>query len=184
MPSKKTPSSASSIGKKIRKVRKEKNIPLEQIAKETGLSMENLKKIESGKIMPAVGTLLQLARALNIDSGFFLREQEANLEKRVQAYATRTENYAYETLTPGAESKHIKAFRVTIDPMQSHEGVGYQHEGEEFIYVLSGEIEATVGEHVNLLNKDDSLLFNSGVKHHIRNIGNKIAMLIVVVYGP
>lgn len=183
MPAKKT-AKLTPIGKKIKKVRTEKKFTFVQVANETGLSITQIKEIESGKVMPPVGTLLQIARALQIDSGFFLKEQETAMEKRVKAYTTRTDNYAYETLTPGAENKHLKAFRVTVDPMQDHKGVGYQHEGEEFVYVLSGKIEVTVGEHVNTLGKDDSLHFNSGIKHHLKNIGDDTAVLIVVIYNP
>ena len=171
------------VGKKIKKTRMEKKISLEQVANETGYSIDYLKKLEAGKIIPPVGTLLQIARALQIDSGFLLKEQEASLNKRVKAYTNRTDNYAYTTLTPGAENKHLKAFRVTIDAMQNHKGVGYQHEGEEFVYVLSGKIEVIVGDHVNKLKKDDSLHFNSGIKHRLRNVGDKEAELIVVIYG-
>ena len=125
------------VGKKIRKERLKKKMSLDRVANETGFSIDYLKEIEAGRKIPPVGTLLQLAKALEIDSGFFLREQESNLRSRIRAYTKRTENYAYTTLTPGAESKHLKAFKVTIDAMQDHKGVGYQHEGEEFVYVLS-----------------------------------------------
>jgi len=172
------------VGKKIKKERLRKKISLDRMANETGLSIDYLKMIEAGKKMPPVGTLLQLARALEIDSGFFLREQETSLKSRIKAYTKRTENYAYTTLTPGAENKHLKAFKVIIDPMQDHKGVGYQHEGEEFVYVLAGKIELTVGDHVNMLNASESLHFNSGIPHKIRNIGEEKAELIVVVYGP
>ena len=171
------------VGKKIKKTRMEKKISLEQVANETGYSIDYLKKLEAGKVIPPVGTLLQIARTLQIDSGLFLKEQEADLKKRIKAYTKRTDNYAYTTLTPGAENKHLKAFRVTIDAMQNHSGVGYQHEGEEFVYVLSGKIEVIVGDHVNKLKKDDSLHFNSGIKHMLRNVGDKEAELIVVIYG-
>ena len=60
------------------------------------------------------------------------------MQDRIKAYTKRTSSYAYTTLTPGAENKHLKAFRVKIDPLTTHEGVGYQHEGEEFVYVLAG----------------------------------------------
>ena len=171
------------VGKKIKKTRVEKKISLNQVANETGCSIDYLKKLEAGKVIPPVGTLLQIARTLQIDSGLFLKEQEANLNKRIKAYTKRTDNYAYTTLTPGAENKHLKAFRVTIDAMQSHKGVGYQHEGEEFVYVLSGKIEVIVGDNVNTLSKNDSLHFNSGIKHMLRNVGKKQAELIVVIYG-
>jgi len=177
-------SQTNEVGKKIKKARTAKGFTLENIANETGFTIEHLKSIESGKKIPSVGSLLQISKVLGIDSGFLLKSEGTALKNRIQAYTKRTDNYAYETLTPGAESKHLKAFRVTIDPMQEHQGVGYCHEGEEYVYVLSGEIELIVGDHKNLLIKDDSLHFNSGIKHQMKNIGKKAANLLVVVYGP
>ena len=68
--------------------------------------------------------------------------------------------------------------------MKEHKGVGYQHDGEEFIYVLNGKIEISVGDHVNTLKKGESLHFNSGIKHKIKNTGKKDAELVVLVYSP
>ncbi len=172
------------VGKKIKKERLKKKMSLDRVANETGFSVDYLKEVESGKKIPPVGALLQIARALEIDSGFFLKEQETSLRSRIKAYTKRTENYAYTTLTPGAENKHLKAFKVSIDAMKDHKGVGYQHEGEEFVYVLAGKIEVIVGDHVNKLNVGDSLHFNSGIRHQLRNVGNEKAELIVVIYGP
>jgi quercetin dioxygenase-like cupin family protein len=171
------------VGKKIKQERIKKKLSLDRVANETGFSIEYLKKVESGKKIPPVGALLQIARALEIDSGFFLKEQESNLRNRIKAYTKRTENYAYTTLTPGAENKHLKAFKVSIDPMTDHKGVGYQHEGEEFVYVLAGKIEVIVGDHVNTLDAGESLHFNSGIRHKLRNIGDEKAELVVVIYG-
>lgn len=172
------------VGKRIKKARTDKDIPLERLANETGFSVDHLKDIESGKAIPSVGSLLQLSRALGIDSSFLLKEQDGSLKDRIDAYTKRTDNYAYTTLTPGAESKHLKAFRITIDPLQKHSGVGYQHEGEEFVYVLNGKVEVVVGENVNSLAKGDSLHFNSGIKHQLKNVGDNTAELIVVLYVP
>jgi len=183
MPRKKTEKLVP-IGKKIKKARTSKKITLNTLANETGFSVDYIKSVESGKSIPPVGTLLQISRALEIDSSLFLKEQDSNVEDRVKAYTKRTDNYAYTTLTPGAENKHLKAFRVTIDPEQEHTGVGYQHEGEEFVYVLSGKIEVRVGDQINVLNTNSSLHFNSGIKHQLRNISKKVAELLVVIYGP
>ncbi|MBA3035749.1 MAG: cupin domain-containing protein [Desulfobacterium sp.] len=172
------------VGKKIQKIRTEKKVVLDRIANETGFSIDYLKEIEAGKVFPPVGALLQIAKALEIDSGFFLREQESAFKMRSKDYSKRTENYAYTNLTPGAENKHLKAFKVTIEPLQEHKGVGYHHEGEEFVYVLKGKVEVIVGEHTNKLSEGDSLHFNSGIRHMLRNIGKKVAELLVVIYGP
>jgi quercetin dioxygenase-like cupin family protein len=68
--------------------------------------------------------------------------------------------------------------------MKDHKGVGYQHEGEEFVYVLTGHIEMTVGDHVNTLKEGESLHFNSAIRHQLKNIGRKKAELLVVIYTP
>jgi quercetin dioxygenase-like cupin family protein len=173
-----------SIGGKIRKARVEKSIPLERVANETGFSIDYLKEVEAGNAIPPVGAILQIARALEIDSSSLLKENESALEKRISAHTKRTENYAYTTLTPGAENKHLKAFRVVIEAQQDHKGVGYHHEGEEFDYVLTGKVQVTVGDHVNTLSAGDSLHFNSGIPHKLRSISDERAELLVVIYTP
>lgn len=172
------------VGQKIKKARTAKKLKLDQLANETGFSVDYLKEIESGKAIPPVGALLQISRALEIDSGSLLKEPESRLESRIKAHTKRTENYAYTTLTPGAENKHLKAFLVTVEAMQNHKGVGYHHEGEEFVYVLTGKIEVVVGEHVNVMENGDSLHFNSGIRHQLRNISDETAELLVVIYSP
>ena len=172
------------IGKRIRRARLDRSISLNTMANETGLSKDFIKKIEGGEQRPSVGTLLQISRTLHLDSGFLLKEQGDTLEERADAYTKRTDNYAYTPLTPGAENKHLKAFRIVVEAGASHEGVGFQHEGEEFTYVLSGAVEIQVGDHVNALTAGDSLHFNSGIKHDLRNVGDDSAELIVVVYAP
>jgi transcriptional regulator with XRE-family HTH domain len=172
------------VGKKIRSVRTRKKMSLDQVANDTGCSIDYLKRVESGKEMPPVGTLLQIARALQIDSGFFLKEQSDSRKARARAYAIRTADYAYTALIPGAENKHLKAFRIQIEAREDHKGVGYQHEGEEFVYVLKGQVEIAVGEHINRLGPADALHFNSAIQHHMRNPGDEDAELLVVIYTP
>jgi quercetin dioxygenase-like cupin family protein len=106
------------------------------------------------------------------------------MEKRITAHTKRTENYAYTTLTPGAENKHLKAFRVVIEANEEHKGVDYHHEGEEFDYVLSGKVQVTVGDHVNTLATGDSLHFNSAIPHKLRSVSTERAELLVVIYTP
>jgi quercetin dioxygenase-like cupin family protein len=183
MPPRKSPR-LTPVGKKIKKARTDKKMSYETLANDTGFSIDFLKKVEAGKVTPPVGSLLQISRALEIDSGDLLKEDEDRMQDRIKAYTKRTSSYAYTTLTPGAENKHLKAFRVKIDAMKTHEGVSYNHEGEEFVYVLDGTIEVVVGEHVNALGAGDSLHFNSGIQHHLKNTGETDAELIVVIYNP
>jgi transcriptional regulator with XRE-family HTH domain len=176
---------SQSIGKRLMRFRKERKLTLKQLANETGLSVQYISQVEKGEIIPPVSALLQLSRALEVDSSLLLKEERGGAGKKSdEDYQKRTEAYTYENLTPEARHKHLKAFRVFVDPLSDHKGVSYQHLGEEFIYVLKGKVEVMVGENKNTLDVRDSLHFNSSIVHKIRNISGERAELLVVLYTP
>lgn len=184
MPTKKA--DEKSFGVKMKQLRQVRKISLEHLANEAGFSQRYLKEIEEGITIPPVSAVIQIAKALAIDSGSFLsaEEQEASERRRRESFFKRTQAYSYKTLTPDAETKHMKAFLVTIDPKQDHKMVAYRHEGEEFLYVLKGHVEVMVGEIQNLLKKGETLHFNSGITHKLRNLSEEEAKLLVVIYTP
>ncbi len=173
------------LGKRLMKLRKEKNLTLKNLGNETGLSTNYISQVEKGEVMPPVAVLLQLSRALEIDSGVLLMEEKKQAgEQSAEDYKKRTKDYTYENLTPEARHKHLKAFKIFIDPQSEHKGVSYQHLGEEFVYVIKGKIEVTVGENKNLLGPEQSLHFNSSIVHKLQNISSEKAELLVVLYTP
>jgi quercetin dioxygenase-like cupin family protein len=175
-----------SFGAKMKQLRLARKISFEQLAGKTGFSQRYLKAIEEGIAAPPVSALIQIAKALSVDSGSFLsaEDQEASKIRRRETFFKRTQAYSYKTLTPDAEQKHMKAFLVTIDPKQDHKMVDYRHEGEEFLYVIKGQVEVRVGEDQNLLKKGETLHFDSGVTHKLRNLSDEEAKLLVVIYTP
>ena len=174
-----------SIGKRLLKLRRDRKMILKNLANETGLTTQYISKIEKGEVTPPVSVLLQLSRALEIDSSILLKEEKRSSSKKSKDdYQKRTEDYTYETLTPEARHKRLKAFKVFIDPKSDHKGVSYQHTGEEFQYVIKGKIEVMVGENKNILGPGDSIHFNSSIIHKLRNISSEKAELLVVLYTP
>lgn len=176
------PAKAQSLGERIRKMREGQNLDLSQLAQRVGFDPEYLKEIEEGKISPPVGTLIQISRGLAVDSASLLAEEKK--EQRRQSHRKRTKAYSYQTLTPDAEDKHLWAYLVTLDPKKEHEMVVYQHEGEEFVYVLDGRVEIQIGDELRELKKGGSLHFNSTIKHNLKNLSTKHSKLIVIVYTP
>ena len=173
------------LGERLKDIRVEKAMGLDFLANETGFSTEYLSLVEKGQIMPPVATILRISRALEIDSGILLREERVEADKtKAEGFRKRTEDYSYQTLTPEALHKHLKAFRVFIDPVSEHKGVAYQHEGEEFIYVLKGSVEVMVGDNRNVLNSNESLHFNSSIMHKLKNLSTERAEMLVVLYTP
>jgi transcriptional regulator with XRE-family HTH domain len=173
------------IGKRLKDIRATKGLSLDYLANETGFSVDYISEVEKGQIIPPVATILRLSRALEIDSGILLKKERDEANKRkANDFKERTEDYSYQTLTPEAVHKHLKAFKIFIDPVSDHKGVSYQHEGEEFIYVLKGKVEVTVGDNKKVLDPEDSLHFNSSIVHKLRNVSPEKAELIVVLYTP
>jgi len=172
----------------IAQLRKKKGESLEELSADTGLSVSHLAKIEEGTDFTPVGDILKIARALTIDPGQLLssgKDNEKELEeKRIQDFRKREEAYQYEVLTPEAKRSHLRAFRVSIPPRSEHPKVNYQHEGEEMVYVLKGQVEIQVGQKKHNLKKEETLHFNSGIRHTLKNPGNTIAVLLVAVYTP
>ncbi len=179
-------SRAVKLGAEIRRLRKKAGLSLEELAKQTGLAEDYLSRIEEETEIPPVGAMLQISRVLSLDAGKLLSRAETQdrTRKKKEGLQRRKRSYAYKTLAPGGATMHLKAFQVTIDPQQDHEMVDYRHEGEEFIHVLAGKVEVTVGENKYKLSKGKSLHFNSAVPHMLRNPGDVKTELIVVLYTP
>lgn len=177
--------SEDSFGSKIRGLREEKGISLEALSRETGYPLEVLRDVEEGKIAPPVSLVLQLSRTFKIDIEPLQggQEKEAS-KKRVKSHKKRVASYAYSSLTQPGEEKHLRAYRVTIDPETEHKGVEYHHEGEEFIYLLNGGLTIQVGQNISTLKRGGSIHFNSSLHHKLSNPTKEKAELLVVIYVP
>lgn len=175
-----------SLGQRIKRLRQDMGMSLETLANETGLKTDFLESIENEQAIPPVAVLLTLAKALKVDSGLLLQDEDEDeaADRRSEAVRTRTDRYSYRVLTPETAHKHLKGFLVSIDPSSDLAGAGYQHEGEEFHYVLKGQVEVKVGENLNLLKAGDSLHFNSNIVHTLRNPGDEVCEILVVLYTP
>jgi len=181
-----TKKSTEHPGLKIQRLRKKLGLDRLELANQTGLNDETLERIEQGKEIPSVGAILQISRVLGMDaSGLLTETEKKSLRKsKKESYDKRSRSYAYKTLSSGAAAMHLKAFQVTIEPLQDHEMVEYRHEGEEFIFVLEGEVDVTVGENKHHLKTGKSLHFNSSSPHMLRNPGAEKTTLVVVLYTP
>ena len=103
-------------------------------------------------------------------------------DQRTQAFIKRTLNYSYETLTPEAENSHLRSFMVTIESHHDHKPVAYKHEGEEFIYVMEGLLEFTLGNKIHKLKKGESIHFNSDIPHKLKSLSNEPTKCLVTLY--
>jgi len=172
------------FGKMVRQLREARNWTPEDLARKTGQTPDFIANVEADQMSPPVGFILRMAQAMEVDPGTFLNPEEkiAIQDQRAQAYYQRTQNYNYKTLTPDAENSHLRGFMVTIEPHLSHKPVAYKHEGEEFIFVMAGELAFTLGSNTHILKTGESIHFNSDTPHKLKNPGAEITQCLVVVY--
>ncbi len=175
-----------SVGRKLKALREQEGLSIEDLAGQVGLKPAYLSGLEADEYLPHVSEILTLARTLSVEASAFMEEGEAKTSrgKRHKAHATRTSDYAYEPLTPFEQDTHLMAFEVSIDSKSEHKKVGYKHDGEEFIYVLSGRLKLSVGRKTRTLGPGQSIRFDSSQKHMLKNPFDEPTNLVVVIYTP
>jgi electron transfer flavoprotein alpha subunit len=174
------------FGATIKKLREGMEWSFEKLAEATDQSPDFIEQVENDETAPSVSFLLRLARVFKVDPGMFLGEEEKTVmrDRRSDAFAKRTENYSYHTLTPGAENEHLRAFMVSIESGQDHKPVAYKHEGEEFVFVMEGKLELTLGGKPMVLKAGESQRFNSETPHKLKSLSTDVTRCLVVLYTP
>ncbi len=174
-----------SFGQRIKAIRQERGISLEDLALETGYSGDTLARVENDEVVPPVALVLQLGHTFKMDIEEVEDEAEKKAtKKRAKSHKKRVDSYAYISLTKPGPHKHLRAYLVTIEAKTEHKGAEYHHEGEEFVYVLKGGLSIQVGENAMNLQEGGSLHFNSALHHRLSNPTDETTELLVVIFVP
>ena len=188
----------SIIGSKIKGIRESKNLSVEEIAERSGLSVDQINSIETDQNLPSLGPLIKIARALGVRLGTFMDDSDAlgpvvcRAEEREQNSSISFSNGAtdarkhmeYHPLAQQKAGRHMEPFVIDINPEDAPDFQLSAHEGEEFIYVMSGEVEIAYGKETYSLQEGDSIFYDSIVKHHVHGAPGKSAKILAVVYIP
>jgi transcriptional regulator with XRE-family HTH domain len=180
------------LAEKLRRFRGDRGFALEELAARSGVPHDRLEAFESSREVPAIGDLVKLAGALDVSLGHFF--QRAIPKRRVEVVhaqdrwtvepkseMARSHNYRYQSLSYNLTEKLMSPFLVEIPPDTSDEPLVSTHAGEEFLFVLSGRLEATVGGEVHRLSPGDSIYFDSRLEHALRAVeGTSVRMLVCV----
>ena len=186
---------ALKLGSKVRELRQQKHYTLQDVAAKTGLSKPFLSQIENDHVVPPVATLLKLARAFNVGLAYFFRDEVGTDKIAITRRAERVRmekrphhrkgevNYVYEALDTKKINKQMEPFMVEFPVQDTSEMVFVNHEGEEFLHVLEGNLEFRCVDRVEVLEAGDSIYFESELSHSFRCLGDKATRAIVVVWN-
>ena len=178
------------LGEKIRGLRLKKSMGLVQLGKHTGLSPAMLSKLERGKLFPTLPTLLRIAMVFSVGLDYFFTDER---KRHVVAVVRKKERlrfaenmgsgeaaYHFESLDFPANQRKFNAFLADFAAGPSNKIKLHQHDGVEFLYLLRGKLDLTIGSDVHSLDAGDSIYFDSTVKHGYRRAGSASTAALVV----
>lgn len=181
---------------KIKSIRERQNMTIEELSEKSGVKLDVLKAMESGEVIPSLTPLTKMARALGVRLGTFLDDTpqigpvvtRAGEPINVLYFSGREDvtnatNLKFHSLGSGKIDRNIDPFIIEIE-YEKGEKVLSSHEGEEFIYVLEGEIEVIYGKDTFTIGKGDSIFYDSVVPHHLHATGEKESKILAVLYTP
>ena len=182
----------SKVGLRVKAYREQLKMSLADLAAKSGLSVAVIASIEAGEVLPALGVLTKLSRALGQRLGTFMDDQfkpdpiitraDDLAAVKVAHDGETQEGYAYYSLALGKPDRHMDPFRIDLEPDVPLSFSS--HEGEELIICISGEVEIAYGTETSILKAGDSAYYNSVVKHCVRAAGGQPAAIYGVVFMP
>lgn len=183
----------SAIGSKIRSLREMKNIPLEEMAQKSGLNAQYLNVIEENVQVPTIGELIKIVRVLGVRVGTVLddfsndgpvvsRARELQDNPVLRGKENSGNQMSYYSLSSQKQDRHMETYIVNLH--MSEEKQLSSHEGEEFMYVLEGEVEVRYGKEVYVLSEGDTIYYDSIVPHLVLPRKAEGAKLLAVIYIP
>lgn len=186
------PKGLDDVGQRIRKIREEKGLSLEELSRLTGFEVDFLASLEKNEAQPQLGTVIKLSKAL--DSAFgrlvsgvgdklysITRKSERRTVSRSTSKAGQKQVYTYKSLAPEVKGRHMEALivQLEVDPDKEIS----IHDGEEFIFVLDGIVALEIGDEKFELEPGDSVYYLSTTPHHIAAKNEKATILAVLYEG-
>ncbi len=185
------------IGRKIRLIREEQALTISDLAQRTKLEEDMLNQLEAGELGISLSPLIKIARALGVRPGTFLddtvssepvivRAQEKQAVPRFTGGSQRPAEdlLHFHSLAKNKKDRHMEPFIIEIKKSNPEQMKLSDHEGEEFIYVLSGKLTIRYGKEEYQLETGDSIYYDSIVPHQVFTDNHEDAKILAVVYTP
>ncbi|MFH1624034.1 MAG: cupin domain-containing protein [Pseudomonadota bacterium] len=183
------------VGERIKQIRQSKGLSLTDVAERSGFSSALLSQIENHLVSPPLGTLVKLSKALDVEIGRFfwdtskapftiVRKDERKSVSRVASKEGVKYGYSYESLAFDKKGRHMEPFFITLEPATIEDKNVFTHEGEEFIFVLEGDMEITLDEYTDVLHPGDCIYYDSTIPHRVQCREGKETKILAVIHVP
>ena len=181
-----------SLGDRIKQAREIHSLTVEELSDRTGIDADVLKRVEGNKMIPPLGDLVKLGKALETGMSYLVspgtdkpmtvlradqrKETSRHLGKRAERYG-----YFYESLAPEKANRSMEPFMVTLTP--SEEVQPSTHDGQEFLFVLQGQMMVQVSRQKEYLEPGDAVYYDSTKPHFVKCVGGRETKILAVLYA-
>lgn len=182
------------IGERIKHLRLKKTMGLVELGRHTGLSASFLSQLETGRVVPTLRNLARIAMVFSKDLSYFFEPEPQKLfrvhrsKDRVRLPQTGVDepSYFFESLGVFSPDRSLDPYFAEFLPQKAgRESKVHQHAGNEFLFLLSGDLDVRHGEETYHITEGDGIYFDAGTTHGYSCVGEKSATaVIVIMVGP
>ena len=185
------------VSEKILALMNTQRITNQDLSDRSGLTISQIELILSNEKVPSLSSLIKIARALGVRVGTFLDDTEntgavvhrKNMHTTPATFSSQlsdaNSHLDFYALAGNKINRHMEPFIIEINPSTTTaEPIMSSHEGEEFIFVMNGNVKIIYGKDTYILNTGDSIYYDSIVDHLVSAANSESAQIIAVVYTP
>ena len=174
------------IANNLRKIRRGKNMSLDMLAEQTGVSKSMLGQIERGESNPTVATISKIVEGLRISFEDLIYEKEEMVLlpewNQMPLFKDREGEYELHTMLPFEQHREIEIYEGIISARSFMVGGSHGDRTWEYLMILQGEIEVSIGEEKRRVNAHNSLYFASDRNHTYYNHTDTDALIKIIIF--
>jgi quercetin dioxygenase-like cupin family protein len=178
------------VGDKLRALRLKKKMGLVELGQHSGLSPGMLSKIERGRLVPTLPTLLRIALVFSVGLEHFFADpgkrpslavvRKKDRQRFPERQGEKQPSYFFESLDFPAVDRKLNSYYVEFEEVPVERIRRHQHPGAEVVYVIEGKLIMRVGDEDHALAAGDSMYFDPSVPHAYRRDGARACRAVVV----
>ncbi|MBM4444131.1 MAG: helix-turn-helix domain-containing protein [Chloroflexi bacterium] len=185
------PKLQGTLGDRIRKARETHGLTIKELGDQTGIDADMLDRVEANRAIPPLGDLVKLGRALETGMSYLVSpgtdrpmtvvraDQRREASRHIGKKGAR-HGYSYESLAPEKANRSMEPFVVTLTPSEAVRPS--THDGQEFLFVLQGQILVQVGGQREHLEPGDAVYYDSTEPHFVECVDGREAKILAVIH--
>jgi len=191
---------AHTLGERVAGLRSTYSMDMEALAERSGVSVDLIARIEGDGLLPDLAPLIKIARGLGVRLGTLLDDHEekgpaitradgavpsprfiGGAAPDLDSAKSGHHGLNFKSLAAAKSGRHMEPFIIDVEPAVREVS---SHEGEEFLYVLSGTLNFEYGSETLALKPGDSVYYDSIVPHRLFCADGSTARVLAVIYTP